>query len=450
MPRSSRLTKPRDQARGRRSCDSRALQPSRARPLPASSPGRQPGWQGGGRGHRSRSTRVAGRVSPGLTDARDRSGGRGAGRGGRSPRPRLLPSSPDRAAPGHPESCHHSRRLNCRHRRIVAMDHLRGRATDAHRLRSTIDAVVVGAGTVASTIPNSTARVDGVETQPRRSCWSEPSPSLDSEDLERQPLLVSAATTRQSRRRGRGGRRRRRVGPIRSKRRRRWPTRVTRRPGRRRRRLAGGVVEGWRGERGVIYLAGRMAGGRGHGLRWQRRLWKTIAANHDGVNIRDVRMVGPDLRIDVSERLACSPGSSSSGVSRLRGERQRGHATRAGRRDPSGDRPGSGFHRGQRCLPDRRRGQDPSRSHVDVVAETLRRSNLGRAATGDRVNLERPMAAHGRFDGHIVQGHVDGTGKITGVEPEGRGRRYAIAVPDGLTATWSRRARSPSMESASP
>ena len=70
---------------------------------------------------------------------------------------------------------------------------------------------------------------------------------------------------------------------------------------------------------------------------------------------------------------------------------------------------------------------------VDVVAETLRRSNLGSARTGDRVNLERPMRADGRFDGHIVQGHVDATGEIIRVEAEGQGRSVAIAAtPEGL------------------
>ena len=45
------------------------------------------------------------------------------------------------------------------------------------------------------------------------------------------------------------------------------------------------------------------------------------------------------------------------------------------------------------------------------MAETLRRSALGALAPGDPVNLERPMAADGRFGGHIVQGHVDGVGR---------------------------------------
>ncbi|MFD5426486.1 riboflavin synthase [Streptomyces sp. NPDC127084] len=49
---------------------------------------------------------------------------------------------------------------------------------------------------------------------------------------------------------------------------------------------------------------------------------------------------------------------------------------------------------------------------ADVMAETLKRSSLGALTTGSRVNLERPMVADGRFGGHIVQGHVDGTGTI--------------------------------------
>lgn len=56
---------------------------------------------------------------------------------------------------------------------------------------------------------------------------------------------------------------------------------------------------------------------------------------------------------------------------------------------------------------------------LDVMAETLRRSNLGMARVGSRVNLERAMAANGRFGGHIVSGHVDGTGEIKRKKTEG-------------------------------
>ena len=56
---------------------------------------------------------------------------------------------------------------------------------------------------------------------------------------------------------------------------------------------------------------------------------------------------------------------------------------------------------------------------VDTVPETLRRTNLGQLSAGDIVNLERSMKADGRFGGHIVQGHVDGTGTVESMEPDG-------------------------------
>lgn len=55
---------------------------------------------------------------------------------------------------------------------------------------------------------------------------------------------------------------------------------------------------------------------------------------------------------------------------------------------------------------------------VDVMHETLRRTNLGALKGGSRVNLERAMAADGRFGGHIVAGHVDGTGVITSMKQD--------------------------------
>jgi riboflavin synthase len=55
---------------------------------------------------------------------------------------------------------------------------------------------------------------------------------------------------------------------------------------------------------------------------------------------------------------------------------------------------------------------------VTAIEETLRKTNLGDIHTGDTVNLERCMPAHGRFDGHIVQGHVDQTGECLSVKEE--------------------------------
>ncbi|MBT8198618.1 MAG: riboflavin synthase [Acidimicrobiia bacterium] len=69
---------------------------------------------------------------------------------------------------------------------------------------------------------------------------------------------------------------------------------------------------------------------------------------------------------------------------------------------------------------------------VDVITETLRRTALGSYQAGDGVNVERAMAASGRFDGHIVQGHVDGTGTVISVKDEPGQRTVRVAVPDSL------------------
>lgn len=66
---------------------------------------------------------------------------------------------------------------------------------------------------------------------------------------------------------------------------------------------------------------------------------------------------------------------------------------------------------------------------ADVVAETLARSGLGALTAGSRVNLERPMALGGRLDGHLVQGHVDGTGTVEERTGDGTVR---VGLPDGL------------------
>jgi riboflavin synthase len=69
---------------------------------------------------------------------------------------------------------------------------------------------------------------------------------------------------------------------------------------------------------------------------------------------------------------------------------------------------------------------------VDAVGETLDRSNLGDVAVGDGVDLERPLPATGRFDGHIVQGHVDGVGTVAALITEGEAVRMRITVPERL------------------
>lgn len=69
---------------------------------------------------------------------------------------------------------------------------------------------------------------------------------------------------------------------------------------------------------------------------------------------------------------------------------------------------------------------------VDVMAETLRRSSLGQLSVGAPVNLERAMPADGRFGGHVVQGHVDGTAAITAREPGDRWEIVTFELPTDL------------------
>lgn len=69
---------------------------------------------------------------------------------------------------------------------------------------------------------------------------------------------------------------------------------------------------------------------------------------------------------------------------------------------------------------------------ADVMAETFRRSSLGKLKSKSHVNLERAMAADGRFGGHIVSGHIDGTGTISTVLPEENAIWYTISADKNL------------------
>ena len=69
---------------------------------------------------------------------------------------------------------------------------------------------------------------------------------------------------------------------------------------------------------------------------------------------------------------------------------------------------------------------------VDLAPETLRRTSLEQAGPGAAVNLERALAANGRMGGHIVQGHVDGTGVVTGLTPEADCYIMEIEAPESL------------------
>ncbi|WP_328945685.1 riboflavin synthase [Streptomyces sp. NBC_00250] len=70
---------------------------------------------------------------------------------------------------------------------------------------------------------------------------------------------------------------------------------------------------------------------------------------------------------------------------------------------------------------------------ADVMAETLKRSSLGALEVGTRVNLERPMAVGGRLGGHIVQGHVDGTGTILERTPSEHWELVKVGLPAHLS-----------------
>ncbi|MFG3286919.1 riboflavin synthase [Streptomyces sp. NPDC048111] len=70
---------------------------------------------------------------------------------------------------------------------------------------------------------------------------------------------------------------------------------------------------------------------------------------------------------------------------------------------------------------------------ADVMDETLKRSSLGALQVGSRVNLERPMAVGGRLGGHIVQGHVDGTGTVLARTPSENWEIVKIALPGDLS-----------------
>src|SRR5438874_1436970 len=72
---------------------------------------------------------------------------------------------------------------------------------------------------------------------------------------------------------------------------------------------------------------------------------------------------------------------------------------------------------------------------ADIAQETWARTSFSRLQPGVLVNLQLPMWANGRFDGHIVQGHVDGTGTVISFEPTPKGNDYflVIHIPSELT-----------------
>ena len=78
------------------------------------------------------------------------------------------------------------------------------------------------------------------------------------------------------------------------------------------------------------------------------------------------------------------------------------------------------------------RDPDGEAFRADVMAETLRRSSLGPLGEGDAVNLELPLRAGDRLGGHVVQGHVDGTGTVESIEEDGFSRRVRVEAAADL------------------
>jgi riboflavin synthase len=77
---------------------------------------------------------------------------------------------------------------------------------------------------------------------------------------------------------------------------------------------------------------------------------------------------------------------------------------------------------------------DAAGVHMDVSPETLRVSSLGTLKRGSGVNLERPLRADGRVDGHFVQGHVDATGTIEELRQDGDSWWVTVKYPSSLSA----------------
>ncbi|RLM67445.1 riboflavin synthase [Halorubrum sp. Atlit-8R] len=76
-------------------------------------------------------------------------------------------------------------------------------------------------------------------------------------------------------------------------------------------------------------------------------------------------------------------------------------------------------------------GDEPDWFEVFLASETVAKTYLGDVREGDAVNVERAMPADGRFDGHVVQGHVDTVAEVRGIERVGEDWRFTFAIPSG-------------------
>jgi len=75
---------------------------------------------------------------------------------------------------------------------------------------------------------------------------------------------------------------------------------------------------------------------------------------------------------------------------------------------------------------------DNERFSADLSSETLRKTSIGEWKKGTRVNLEQPLTAGKEFGGHFVLGHVDATGRVVRLEPEGENWWYGVQVPESF------------------
>ena len=92
---------------------------------------------------------------------------------------------------------------------------------------------------------------------------------------------------------------------------------------------------------------------------------------------------------------------------------------------------GDGDNSGDGDAPGDSEPDDSTWFEVFLAAETVDKTYLGELAVGDTVNIERALAADGRFDGHVVQGHVDTVTTVTEIERVGDDWRFSFRLPDG-------------------
>ena len=76
--------------------------------------------------------------------------------------------------------------------------------------------------------------------------------------------------------------------------------------------------------------------------------------------------------------------------------------------------------------------QPPGRLAFDVIGETLAKTNLGELKAGDAVHVERSLRVGDRFDGHVVQGHVDGTARVVAIQDDPADWRMTVEAPADL------------------